>query len=610
MSLIVTYGPHEDESGLGYYRRLAADNMLSGWRELARYSDVAPSPGALLEQAEHVAAQLGLEPGWALAAREHESVRRSWGSLSRNKADAVCPCCIAESAYLRHHWSHAYVTACPEHRIQLVDHCDACGEPLSPNREHIDRCSCGRDLRELPRQPATQSQRWLSTLIASGGKQSGRIEPELRKVSVSGLAQLAATLCLSSDASRPTARRSAAYPQSVSAAVAFLMPLETLLADWPQGFRSHVEQRIAAGKPEARTLNTLLGPWYIALRKNCQGTALEPFLQVVIDVAADKFDGLLGLDSAKTLAEEATDYVRAPDAARAIGISESKLHKAFEAGECAYRTRRTGTRGRVYEIPRSEVTRIQLARGEWVSEAQACEIAAVPPSVLTHMMTAGVIRSDVNWRHDLLKGGPVHAPSIHALSERVRGAAELGAAHEDETLTLANMTSRRMGDKKAIQTAIQAVADGQVRAVVCTSQLGDMAFRRKDIAAYFGTPLLEAGMSIQQLSKLTGWKWESISNWIDEGLLESEAIRAGGRPCRVVLPHQLLAFRQTYVPLADLARSMGTKSSALAKLLPGIELVGPKRLPDGAMRGGLVRLVDLCRLAIIGARAGQDLFVQ
>lgn len=75
----------------------------------------------------------------------------------------------------------------------------------------------------------------------------------------------------------------------------------------------------------------------------------------------------------------------------------------------------------------------------------------------------------------------------------------------------------------------------------------------------------------------------------------------------MVLPHQLLAFRQTYVPLADLVRSFGTRSSALTKLLPGVELVGARPLPDGIGRGGLVRIADLCRLAVIGARAGQDL---
>jgi hypothetical protein len=71
----------------------------------------------------------------------------------------------------------------------------------------------------------------------------------------------------------------------------------------------------------------------------------------------------------------------------------------------------------------------------------------------------------------------------------------------------------------------------------------------------------------------------------------------------------LLAFRQSYIPLADLARAMDKKASALSRSLPGIELVGAKKLPDGAVRGGLIRIADLGRLAMLGARAGTDLFV-
>lgn len=609
MSLLVTYPPHRDESGLGYYRRLAANNVLSGWRELAGMAGVPRNAGALLEQADLVAGVLGLEPEWTQQVREQDVVRRGWGHLHRKQTDAVCPACLAEAPYLRHYWGHAYVTACAVHRIQLVDRCDACGERLSSGRDQIDQCECGHDLRELPRQPSTPSQHWLSALMASDGTSAGRAEPRLKGVDLGVLVQVVATLCLAADPTRPMAPRALAYPQSVSAAVAFLGSLELLLADWPRGFQAHVASRMAAGKPEARTLNTLLGPWYISLRKLCLGTALEPFLQAIIDVAAEQFDGLLGLDSAKAMAEAATDHLRAPEAARAIGVSEDRLLKAIQAGECAYRTRRMGTRGHIYEIPRDEVTRIQQRRAEWVSADAACTLAGVPPAVLEHMMAAGVIQADVNWRQDLLKGGPVASASLSALFDRICAAVEPVSVGGDETLTWAGLTSRRMGDKQAIRSTMQAIADDKLKAIGLGQRLGDLVFRRADVAMYFGTPLLEAGMSIQQLSKFTGWKWESIAYWIDEGLLESESILLRGRPCRVVLPHQLLTFRQTYVPLADLARGMGTKSSALSRLLPGIELVGARQLPGGAMRGGLIRMADLGRLALIGARAGQDLFV-
>ncbi|WP_406867721.1 TniQ family protein [Paraburkholderia fungorum] len=609
MSLILTYAPRDDESGMGYYRRLAADNALFSWRDLASTAGVERNRRALLTRTDDVVRNLGLEPAWTEVTRQQEDLCRGWGRLHRAQSDAVCPACLAESPYLRHHWEHTYVTACPQHRILLVDQCNACGKHLSPERLYIGLCSCGHDLSTLPRVPATRGQLWLSTLIASNGQQSGNVKPPLHGVDIKVLVKVIRTLCQYADPTRPGLPSGAALPKSLTEAVEFLAPLETLLADWPTGFRNHVEQRIAAGRKDARTLNTLLGDWYISLRKLCQGTTLEPLLQIIIDVAARKSDCVLGLDSAKEMAEDATGYTRAPDAAKAIGVSVSRLHDSIVVGECEHRARRTGTRGQVFEIPCAEVERIQRQRAEWISDIDACELAGVPPAVLERMKAAGVIRSDVRWREDLLKGGPVERQSIPDLYERVERWAQPAALADDTTLTWAELTSRRMGDRRAIESLMRAIASGKVKAVARGRTLGQMSFLRTDVSQYFGTPLLEAGMSIQQLAKATGWKWESIQNWVDEGLLASERIQRRGQPCRVVLPHQLLEFRQAYVPLADLARAMGTKSSALSRLLPGVELVGAKQLPDGAMRGGLVRIADLGRLAVIGARAGHDLFV-
>ncbi|KXU89814.1 hypothetical protein CI15_06400 [Paraburkholderia monticola] len=609
MSLVLTYAPRDDESGMGYYRRLSADNALFSWRDLASTAGVERNRRALLNHTDDVARNLGMEPEWSHFTRRQEEHCRDWGRLHRAQSDAVCPACLSDSPYLRHHWEHAYVTACPQHRILLVDQCDACGQHLSSERLYIGLCSCGQDLTTLPRVPATRGQQWLSTLIATNGQQSGGVKPPLRGVDINVLVKVIRTLCQYAEPRRLGLPRGAASPKSVTEAIEFLSPLEALLAAWPTGFQNHVEQRIAAGRKDARTLNTLLGAWYISLRKLCQGTTLEPLLQIIIDVAARTSDCILGMDSAKYLAEDATGYIRAPDAARAIGISVSRLHDSIDAGECKHRAQRTGTRGQLFEIPCDEVERIRRQRAGWITDNDACELAGVAPVVLERMKAAGVIRSNARWREDLMKGGPVERQSVLDLHERVERSVQPVSLADDTTLTWAELTSRRTGDRKAIESLMQAIACGKVKAIARGRTLGEMSFLRTDVSQYFGTPLLEAGMSIQQLAKATGWKWESIQNWVDQGLLASESILRRGQPCRVVLPHQLLEFRQAYVPLADLARAMGTKSSALSRLLPGIEMVGAKLLPGGVTRGGLIRIADLGRLAVIGAKSGYDLFV-
>jgi len=510
MSLIVTYAPRENEAGMGYYRRLSADNALFGWRNLTDTAGVERNRRALLTRTNDVARNLGLEPTWVESAKQKEDVCRSWGRFHRPQFDAVCPACLAESPYLRHHWEHTYVTACPEHHIQLVDQCDACGKHLSPERLYIGLCSCGNDLSSMPCVPASSAQQWLSALIASNGCQSGGMKPILHGVEIDVLVKVIRTLCLYSEPNQSSLPRRAAMPKSIAEAVEFLAPLEALIADWPTGFRAHVEHRIAAGRKDARTLNTLLGDWYISLRKLCQGTTLNPLLQIIIDVAAEKSECVLGLDSAKAMAEDATGYMRAPDAAKAIGVSASRLHDSIQRGECAHRTRRTGTRGQVYEIPCAEVERIKQQRAGWISDIAACELASVPPAVLERMKAAGVIRSDIRWREDLMKGGPVAHQSMLDLLESVNRRVEPAALTDDATLTWAELTSRRMGEKQAIESLMKAIAEGDVKAVAHARRLGEAPFLRSDVSRYFGTPLLEAGMSIQELAKATGWKWESI----------------------------------------------------------------------------------------------------
>lgn len=45
---------------------------------------------------------------------------------------------------------------------------------------------------------------------------------------------------------------------------------------------------------------------------------------------------------------------------------------------------------------------------------------------------------------------------------------------------------------------------------------------------------------------------------------------------------------------------MGTKSSSLIDKLADVDLVGAKKLPNGAQRGALIRMADLGKWAVAG----------
>lgn len=601
MPLVHTFAPHPDESGLGYYRRLAAANALWGWKELAAIAGVARTRNGLLNSPETAAEQLGLESGWSLEAFQSEQSAAGFRGLHRAQHDAVCPECMRDEAYIRRHWEHVYVTACHKHEVQLQELCPDCNKLLVQSREQIETCECGFDLSTLPKMTATSSQVWLSALIANNGVEKAGVLPKSQAVDTHLLCDLVKLLCLYSDPLSAPRRRNEARSKSVREAIEFLSPLEDMLADWPRGFEEHVAQRIAHGNQDARTLNTLLGPWYLSLKKTCRDSGLNTFLDVVVRIAIRNFDGALGLDSVKHIVAGSSEYVTVADAAKSLGISRDTLVKALKAGKCAFRTRKFGTRGVQYEIPADEVENIASERRGWVSEKVAGLICDVPESVMRNMVDAKVVESDPQWRTDVFKGGPVSVTSIMELQVHLLKSAKPLKCSSNEWIEWAALTSRRLGDRKSIQDAMLAAAAGKMRAVVRGRRLGQIGFLKSDVMPYFATPVLEAGMSIQQLSKVTGWKWESISHWIASGLLTSETITLRGQSCRVISPENLLSFSRSYIPIADLARAIGTKPSYLTDKLKAADMVGAKSLPNGTRRGGLISLEVLGRLVVAGA---------
>lgn len=222
------------------------------------------------------------------------------------------------------------------------------------------------------------------------------------------------------------------------------------------------------------------------------------------------------------------------------------------------------------------------------------------------MAEAGVVKFDSQWRRNIFKAGEIEASSIaHLHSVLVRNAKTVDK-FDGELVFWSELMSRRWGSNSAIQSVMQAAQRGEIRAVVKGETIGKMGFLRSEVAQYFGLPVLESGMSLKHLSGVTGWKQENIRHWINEGLMQTVEVKLPGQQRDVILPEQLLAFRQAYVPLADLAKSMNTKASALARNLgDAVDVIGALTLPNGLRRGGLLRVADLGRLAVAQAKANR-----
>lgn len=66
----------------------------------------------------------------------------------RTVHNKICPACLQESNYSRKTWDLAGVTACPTHKLLLLDQCQNCKRHITWNRKGVNICSCEFDFRD------------------------------------------------------------------------------------------------------------------------------------------------------------------------------------------------------------------------------------------------------------------------------------------------------------------------------------------------------------------------------------------------------------------------------------------------------------------------------
>lgn len=590
--------PEPDESPLGYYRRLAQQNDFFSWKDLARAVGGSAAVTHLYRSPQHTAAVLGLDQTWARDLAHKDKEQRTLERFLRRGREAVCPECFKESAHLRAHWQHVYVTACPKHGCSLIDSCGFCGEALSPSRPVIERCACGQSLIGMASEKASPAALWLSAVLAKVSPKRQVLEPKIKLDAPLAFSHRIQTLCELHDPLQTKARRNSAAPQSVRDALEFLRPLEELLANWPAGFHAHVQSRLDATHSSARTLNAALGLWYTRLKRHGVDQEDEPFLAETLKVVAERSPALLSIDGAAGSSALPKVY-SLRDAAKHLGIRRDALAQAVEARQVTAVTRSFGSRRLMYQLTEAEVLRLESARQSWLDEKTAKAMLDAPDATVANLKSCGALVWDGDWRSDICKSGPIDRQSVSMLVEHVRRQVRSGESSED-TIALSELNSRRVGDRKALMEVFGAIASGELRGIgrLPPEGIGQIRFLRSDVAGFFGTPLLEAGLTIERLCEKTGWKYESVKHWIDVGLLKSNLIDLRGQDCKVVMPEHVVEFTRQYMPLTDLAKLLDTTASAVARRFKALPVIGAKPLPDGQRRGGLVRLKDLLHLAL------------
>lgn len=598
-ALIELFPPAPTEGPIEYLRRLSVRNGYSDWRSLVRATGVNPTLNAIWKNKPTLIDGLGLDPAWldVVMPPSAEGLGLRDTFFRRTATDPVCPQCLAEAEHLHHAWSHSLVSACPDHGTALIDLCPSCGQALSDSRFDLASCDCGYSLREATASSASPFELWVSARLAGDMRPfEGRAEIGAQEDYL-GLGKLLFSLAIRLDPRAKVKPGKTGRPRDLEQTRALLESIRPLFDSWPQGFNTHVRDRLLAGNQAMFSPSGRLGAWYMNLHGACRkAKAFAPLWTAFSDAMIDHFDGnLRGQQVLTPSADRERRFVPVAEAARLIGVSAPKLGAALQAGAVAGHVSKQGTAYTLALMDRGEVERIRTHRTHWISAKDAALVAGVPLSVISHLVDAGLLVNDDGWAQDLLKSGPIEVASIRRLLDQLVSF----VAHREvnESLRFGQLTGRRTTDGKGICRLYQSIASGEIRAISYTPVgcLDGLAFATDDIRRYLGSVSLAEGMTLTQLEKATGWKYQAISHWAQSGLLKTIDVVLHGRSARLVTHDGLATFRREWVPVSDLAIAMGTKASALTSkfMQRGMTIHGQLTLPSGATRGGLVRIADL-----------------
>ncbi len=588
--------PQPRESLPGFLRRLAGAQSYSDVSEfLSGFGLTYGRP--MIEALGAVELSLGVPPGSIAAMTPRAGAERpvlEW-RFQRNACAPVCPSCITEKRPHHEAWGHVFVTACPAHEVALVGTCPLCHEPFQPDKGSYGSCACGCPLDRVPARPAAPWEIAISALIAGEIHPSrALLPPAMAFRTPADIGSFLLFLAGSEARSRTGKPGKTNLPRTPEAARAFLAPISGMLCDWPAGFSKTVGERLAAG--QGATLPERLGKWYDGLMR-FRSEAYRDFRAVLSDVAADTFDGSYG--GAALPADTERAWMAAAEAGRLLGVRAERVVDAVSTGHLDGRLHRSGFGHRHTVVSREAIEALQAAREAVLDKTATRDFLGISKAQYRLLEEAGVLAPTlIPARHPLLDG--IH--DREALAQMVNRIAEKVEDLAGEMVAFSEISLRFTTDKAALLHLLRAIMAGEI--APCRKsihgKLGDFAFPRAHLKSHLQDRRHDRGWSVEEVAQITGWKAQCIAHWCDIGLLGCETREHFRGRARIIRPEHLAAFQMTFVPLASLAKELGTTSRGLMSALRDANIDVFGACTEGnAKRGHLVRIADLVRVGLV-----------
>lgn len=594
--------PFPDESLASFLGRWARANVMVSRPHLLGALEMSRAIRVLPRDIIKLALSFGLEPSVLEAiapsdAPSHPVLRRSH---TRPATEAVCQHCLKDASYSRQLWSHCLATACPTHGTRLVDKCQRCGAGIRHDRPLPHLCECGADLRLETTSTATAAENEFAKLLVGMKSEvpalpfdlDDGVPPDL-DLFVWGIAN---HFCHASGVNSARKAGKSPLPKTVEQAVERLVPVFDLLDDWPNRFDQQLKRMVeAAPATESTGTAARLGRWYFFLFRKYQHQAFKPFRVAAANRIVQSHDGLLNsrTHNVQDIATVQKNWFSVKEASLELRVAADRINDGID--RCLIRARihddAVGYRQRFIDF--DEIKRLQQLKYEHIDDKTAMAILQVPKAVYRLVCEADwITRSDPEDVAPVVSGYIQHVPLMKLIERLHKSAPSDVCSSSAAFVRLRDLNLRRTTDQTKLIGLFRAIASGELVPIGHDEQLtvGGLMFSQAAVDKRIASWFVARGLTLQQVSELTGAHYDAVAAWVERGLLPAtrEPLEQGAP--WVVSLREFTNFLQTYVPLA---RQADTCNSSTRGLTSRLESLGVKPIEPDAGRGSLLRLTDL-----------------
>ncbi len=579
------------------------DGFLKRLSEVEFWPDVSDFLGSfglcygrqLIENAEKVEDTLGLPTGTLKSiapTAEPSEPAKSW-RFERHHSAPVCPECISSGKPHHQSWRHSLVTCCVDHALRLIDQCPMCEQVFLPGRGSYDSCHCGCPLDRLEHIEVGDAEKAVSALIA-GQMHPARscLPPSMAFRTPSDIGEFIYFLASGQVETATGKQGKTPFPRDVDETLSFLVGATDLLCQWPKRFRDEVSQRLQVADPTLSSAPARLGRWYQRLIA-FDGQAYNDFRAALGEVVQREFDGAYvgGADAPSEL----RNWISAAEAAKLLHIRAERLVDAIAKQHLPGKQYLSGFGHSHTMIHRETITEVAQNRQRFIDKTAARNLLGISRKQYDLFTNSGIFARFVPENLPPLVDGQHDAVELKRFVDDI---ASNSTALEGQTVALQELNLRFTTDTSGLTKVYCRIADGCLRPASSSTKgcFAEFQFSSAEVDAILSEVRRGPGLTVQQVSELTGWKSQCIAAWCKQGLLSHETFEHAGRVGRIIRLEDLISFQATFVPAAALAKQTKTSSRFLMTRYKeaGIELVGA--FQEGkAWRGHLVPIADLSK---------------